>query len=122
MALPAKGWADLTTLRFDPVEKSNIIAFTKQWTKYYEGKSEPTNRRDAEFFWAFEIRTNLPEGLEYERLLAQVYIEPTRLLNLWAFEVRTNLLEGLEHESYLAQKYIEPIPLLNLNSSVRSKN
>lgn len=72
MAPPAKGWTGLTRLRFVPVENSNIIAFTKQWTKFYEGKGEPTNRRDAEFFWAFEVRSRLPEGLEQERLLAQV--------------------------------------------------
>ena len=82
MAPLAKGWAGLTKLRFVPVKQSNVVAFTKQWTEYYEGKGEPVNRRDAEFFWAFEVRTNLPEGLEYERLLAQEYIGPIPLLNL----------------------------------------
>ena len=76
MAPLAKGWAGLTKLRFVSVKQSNVVAFSKQFTKYYDGKGTPTNRRDVEFFWAFEVRTNLPEGLEYDRLLAQEYIEP----------------------------------------------
>ena len=72
MAPPAHGWAGLTALRFVPVKNSNVVAFTKQYTKYYDGKGEPAKRRDVEFYWAYEVRTNLSKGLEFERLLSQV--------------------------------------------------
>ena len=72
MAPPAHGWAGLTKMRFVPVKNSNVVAFTTQYTKYHDGKGEPVHRRDVEFLWAFEVHSNLEEGLEQERLLSQV--------------------------------------------------
>lgn len=70
---PAHGWAGLDRLRFVPVKNSNVVAFTEQYTKYYDGKGEPNDRRDAEFFWAYEVRKNLPkDNPEFDRLLSQV--------------------------------------------------
>ena len=70
---PKKGWAALTQLRFVPVKKSNIVAFVKQYMKFYDAKGESADRSDAEFFWAYEVRkVYSKDDPEFERLLSQV--------------------------------------------------
>ena len=66
-------FAGLAALRFVPVKNSNVVAFTKQYTKYYDSKGEPADRRDTEFYWAFEVRKVYEKGHpEFDRLLSQV--------------------------------------------------
>ena len=70
---PAHGWAGLTQLRFVPLKKSNVVAYTKQYVKFYDSKGEPADHRDAESSWADEVRKSLSkDDPDFHRLLSQI--------------------------------------------------
>ena len=65
--------AGVTILRFPKIKKSNVVEYTMKYRNYYDRKGSPTDRRDAEFFWAYEVRNVTPkEDPKFDRLLAQV--------------------------------------------------
>lgn len=63
----------ITLLRFVTVENSNVVEFTTQYMKFYDDKGSAADRRDAEFFWSYEVRNRYPkDDPEFDRLLSQV--------------------------------------------------
>ncbi len=62
-----------TRLRFVDVKASNVVLFTTEYLKFYDAKGVEVDRRDAEFFWSYEVRNEYPrDDPEFDRLLSQV--------------------------------------------------
>ena len=65
--------AGITVLRFIDVNNSNVVEYATQYMKFYDDKGAAADRRDAEFFWAYEVRNGLSkDDPDFDRLLSQV--------------------------------------------------